>query len=98
MRRRDFIISAGALVTGSILGGCSNTRPGAIVQTQAGAIQGEISADVHRFLGIPTRAALWRVAFQPGAAQELDGLLVADQYGAIVRSQQGPWAAGQATV
>ena len=57
----------------SILGGCSNTRPGAIVQTQAGAIQGEISADVHRFLGIPYAeppfGALWLQS--AGAAQEL---------------------------
>ena len=91
MRRRDFIISAGALVTGSILGGCSNTRPGAIVQTQAGAIQGEISADVHRFLGIPyAEPPFGALRFKaPARRKSWDGLLVADQYGAICPQPAG---------
>ena len=85
MRRRDFIISAGALVTGSILGGCSNTQPGAIVRTQAGTIQGEISADVHRFLGIPyAEPPFGALRFKaPERRKSWDGVLVADKYGAI---------------
>ena len=85
MRRRDFIISAGVLVTGSILGGCSNARPSAILRTQAGAIQGEISADVHRFLGIPyAEPPFGALRFKaPERRKSWDGVLVADKFGAI---------------
>jgi para-nitrobenzyl esterase len=73
------------LVTGSILGGCSNARPSAILRTQAGAIQGEISADVHRFLGIPyAEPPFGALRFKaPERRKSWDGVLVADKFGAI---------------
>ena len=53
MRRRDFMIAAGTLITASALTGCGSVRPSAVVRTQSGQIQGEIAGGIHRFLGVP---------------------------------------------
>jgi len=101
VRRRDFIIAAGSLATVGALNGCSSTRPGALVRTQAGQIRGEIAAGVHRFLGVPyAEPPFGELRFKaPVPRKSWDGVYTANRYGLACpqtgRPQPGVPVAGE---
>ena len=95
MRRRDFMIAAGSLITAGALTGCGGVRPSAVVRTQSGQIQGEIAGGIHRFLGVPyAEPPFGKLRFKaPVPRKAWDGVYIANQYGSAC-PQTGPLQPG----
>ena len=83
MRRRDFLATSGWLLTSGLLAACGGPRPGPILETRSGQIQGQVVNGIHQFLGIPYAEAPYgeHRFIPPQARAAWQGVFLADRYG-----------------
>ncbi|MEC7662459.1 MAG: carboxylesterase family protein [Pseudomonadota bacterium] len=83
MRRRDFLATSGLMLASGLLAACGGPRPGPILQTRSGQIQGQLIDGIHQFLGIPyAQAPYGEYRFKPPQARAAwQGVFLADQFG-----------------
>ena len=84
MRRRDFLAASGWLFAGGVVTACGGPRPGPIINTKSGQIQGQEIAGIHQYLGIPyAEPPFGELRFRPPQRRApWQGVLSAQQYGA----------------
>jgi para-nitrobenzyl esterase len=83
VRRRDFLATSGWLAASSLLVGCGGSRPGPIIDTKSGPVQGQVIDGIHQYLGIPyAEPPFGLLRFMPPRPRSSwDDVLAAQQYG-----------------